>query len=204
MWLVPRKVYSISVDPLDDLTECFTAIWKRFLTLESFPEFSSQYVSLGNVKMIVSLPWDCLQHNKPLSINNRIKRGNRERHGSDVHICRFEALSHAAGGGREVKKVKNQAPGVEGQGGWGSQTRSLEWWRSLTSVCVHAAGQLFAGQRCAAVLHCPWTPSDSVWTVRCWLQECSWTDSASAASSPSPARPGSPPVPCSGRLVLVG
>lgn len=139
MWLVPRKVYSISVDPLDDLTGCFTAIWKRFLTLESFPEFSSQYVSLGNVKMIVSLPWDCLQHNKPLSINNRIKRGNRERHGSDVHICRFEALSHAAGGGREVKKVKNQAPGAEGQGGWGSQTRSLEWWRSLTSVCVHAA-----------------------------------------------------------------
>lgn len=33
-----------------------------------------------------------------------------------------------------------------------------------------------------------------------WLQVCSWTDSASAVSSPSPARPGLPPEPCSGRL----
>lgn len=42
----------------------------------------------------------------------------------------------AAGGGQEVK---TRVPGVEGRGGWGSRTRSPEWWRSLMSVRAHAA-----------------------------------------------------------------
>lgn len=34
---------------------------------------------------------------------------------------------------------------------------------------VSPAGQLSAGQRCAAVLRCPGTLSDSVWTARCYV-----------------------------------
>lgn len=76
-------------------------------------------------------------------------------------------------------KIRTQVPDVEGQGGWGSQTRSPEWWRSLKNVYVHAekktwkiisdliviklhfgwfcvvpAKQLSAEQQCAAAPRC--------------------------------------------------
>lgn len=98
------------------------------------------------------------------------------------------------------KWVMKEVPGVEGQGGWGFQTRSLEWWRTLMNGPEHAAntglcewdsadnhprtetlmshldlwpaGQLFAEQRCAAVLQSPWTPSGLLWRGRCcWVEE---------------------------------
>lgn len=40
---------------------------------------------------------------------------------------------------------------------------------NLCFAGVSPAGQLSAGQRCAAALRCPWTPSDSVWTARCYM-----------------------------------
>lgn len=111
-------------------------------------------------------------------------------------MCVMAKLCHAA------QQVRTLVPGVEGQGGWGYQTRSLEWWRSLTNANVHAArghtqsrkedlflyhsfcvklckalfpvspaGQLSAGQRCAAAPHCPWTPSGSAWTVKCFRRQ---------------------------------
>lgn len=65
-----------------------------------------------------------------------LKRGNETRVWCSCSWFQSLASRRAAGGRRQVK---TRAPDVGGRGGWGSRTRSPEWWRSLRSVCAHAA-----------------------------------------------------------------
>lgn len=83
-------------------------------------------------------PWDCLQHNKQLSINHRKEETWEETGVQCAHVLLWSFVSGSTEGDQR-QMVTTQAPGVEGQGGWGFQKRSPEWWRTLTSVRVHAA-----------------------------------------------------------------
>lgn len=83
----------------------------------------------------VALPWECCcdemrNEEKLYTHTQRPKRGNWPQQG---------LVSVEADNG--VKNtVMTPAPGEGGQGGWGFQRRSPEWWRTLRSGHVHAAG----------------------------------------------------------------